>query len=421
MKKSSICTIVIVLGFLALLSSCRQDPIFFNISNETAPKKPRIKGTPTNIVEFQRNGDPVLYVASGKLHWYAKTEDPNDPEKTITRWDLPQYHTSQLEGKIISLAVTQNHLFALCLSGRRMNTTLWYIEPYGNEWKSVESEATDYPVLQSIYADPDTTRLFAGARKNNRAAYAILHLDTTADIPTLRILKELEEREKIDPIFSGVIYREGRYFLSTRGDGIFRIDESDFSSELTVTQLQNETYENARLMFMGMIKLKDEDSTIIAIERSGGSLFKVDDDSFRQMIYTGEEKNGETIAAGRYATGALSVWEDYNDDNRKMLVIGIQSSLYTTTTSSYTNGYVEFDLNADNSFNTITIRRDSGKLQTIVNNDQYSASLGKRPINYLFQAPKIIDENMTFFASTQTDGLWSYRQRSNKWQWNAEE
>jgi hypothetical protein len=110
------------------------------------------------------------------------------------------------------------------------------------------------------------------------------------------------------------------------------------------------------------------------------------------------------------------------------LIAGIQGGLYnptntTTSSSSYTHGYVEFDLNPNGSFNTSSPRRDSNRLETVDNSDRYTTSLGKHPINHLFQTPVNIDENRTFFASTQTAGLWSYRDRPDNggWQWNAEE
>jgi len=52
--------------------------------------------------------------------------------------------------------------------------------------------------------------------------------------------------------------------------------------------------------------------------------------------------------------------------------------------------------------------------------DRYTATIGKHPLNYMYQASDKIDDNMTFFASTQAAGLWSYRNRGGGWQWNAE-
>jgi hypothetical protein len=134
--------------------------------------------------------------------------------------------------------------------------------------------------------------------------------------------------------------------------------------------------------------------------------------------------DGRPIATGKFATGALTLWSSKDDDDdtgKKMLIAAVQGSLYNTTTTSYTHGYVEFDLDTEGSFNKDIYRRDAGSLQSVSDNDSYRATIGKHPINHLFQLPVEIDEEKTFFASTQTSGLWSYRDRPNGgWQWNAE-
>jgi hypothetical protein len=132
------------------------------------------------------------------------------------------------------------------------------------------------------------------------------------------------------------------------------------------------------------------------------------------------------MATGRYSTGALALWENYLDPNEKLLIAGIQGGLSSTFTSSYTHGYVEFELRPeDGSLNINALRHDPGKLKSIIvdlDQDRYTATIGKQPINSLFQAPQGVDSDMTFFASTQTAGLWSYRNRvaNGGWQWNAE-
>ena len=435
---------VILLSLLAV--SCKQDPIFFIIANETAPKKPRIEGAPTNMVVFEReyrdpDGEhekitvPIMYVASGRLHWYAKAPGADKPQ-----WDSNEYpfNIPQPVGKIISLAAAGNRLYALSMDDAHgVNTTLRYIESDGNKWKESPPAPTDYPSIQSIYAasadtettvDPETTvnsvtitsRLFAGAGKNDRgrATYAILYLDNTYD--TFKILKSDTF------ILSGAAYREEEdiYYLCTRGDGIFHITETELKeADLTKSNISSvsQLKENNASTFMGTIKLKDDQSTVIAVARNGGALYKVYNGSFEQI----SGSNGN-IATGRYATGALALWNEIDsvtgNTTPKMLIAGIQGGLYSTTTSSYTHGYVEFDLKEDGSFDTDSNSR-APDISINGNIDRYTASLGKHPINYLFQAPKEVDENMTFFASTQTKGLWSYRDRPDNggWQWNAEE
>jgi hypothetical protein len=428
-------SVMLLLALLAI--SCRQDPIFYIISKETAPVKPRIEGAPTNMVVFEREYPldpydrnnpflvapddpdnhivriPILYVASGRLHWYAKSEKGMD----ASGWDSNEYQIDQPGGKIISLAVTPERLYALCMDDHGVNANLRYLESGTAQWQTI-SVSSDYPLIQSIYADPDTERLFAGARKDikDRAMYAILYLD---DIDNFQTLKEDAA------VFSGAVCRAGIHYLCTKGNGIYTVSETSLADAVPDLSdpLTDMNGENVNVL-MGIIKLEDSDSTIIAVERNGGALFKVGEDSL-EPIYYGDDK----IATGKYATGALALWQGFIYVNgetilKKLLVAGIQGGLYSSTVSSYSHGYVEFELNDDGSFTVDNYPlHDAGNLISVTDRDRYTSSIGKHPINHLFQAPMRIDDNMTFFAATQTEGLWSYRYRSDNggWQWNAED
>jgi hypothetical protein len=396
MKKRIFCKTVIFAG-LVLFFSCSQDAIFYTISTEPAPVTPRIKGSPTNMVVFERFNNTIMYVASGSLHWYAnKTGTPE--------WNLSEseYSIPQPEGKVIYLAATEKYLYALCIMGTGIETVLRRIGHDDNDWKVIENNDTTYTLIQTIFTDPSTDRLFAGVMmKNNGDDYGIFYLDDNASKPELISLRQGTKK------LSGVAFKDNTYFLSTSGTGIYSVDDS-----LTVTQVSG----GADKIFMGIIKL---DNTIIAVERDGGAFFEVNKTELNQITYS----NGEPVATGKYATGALWVWkQDNTDGGRKMLTAGIQGGLYTSS-SSYTHGYVEFELDsASGSLDTSTSRRDNTPDITVDGyTDRYTATIGKHPINHFFQAPHEIDNNMTFFASTQTSGLWSYRKdRAGGPQWNAE-
>jgi len=448
----------IVKGFCAILLlgitavSCRQDPIFYIITTETAPIPPRIPGSPTNMVVFERNylsdpADPgsektipLLFVASGSLHWYGG--DPFNPG-----WD-GDYGIPQPAGRVISLAVTENRLYALCLHGNSLIATLQYIGRTGG-WNTI-SGIGEYPSIQSIYSTysgqpGEQGQLFAGASISSKTSitYAILYLEND----TLKVLK----RET--SMLSGAVYRNSNdtYYLCTRGDGIFHVGKTNLAAN-TVSQLKNINFVSreepillypgnpddpddppvygtvivtepvedvSNILFMGMIKLKDSAESIIAIERTTrrGTLYEVLESEelaayFSPIIYS----NNSVATIGTFAIGALALWQD-RDEYVKKLVVGRQGTLSST---SYNNGYVEFYLRSDNSFDKDNATRFMDTVHG--NTDRYSTNLGKHPINHLFQVPREVDDNMTFFASTQAAGLWSYRNRPGNggWQWNAE-
>lgn len=378
MKKIDIfCKIIILLGF-GFIFSCGQDPIFFTISTEPIPIKPRIPGGPTGMVVTNN----IMYVASGSLHWYAGGS-----------WNSGSNYTPQPGGRVLGLAATTKYLYALCLSGTGNNTVLRRIETTTKTaWEGV-SISGGYPLIQTIYADPSTNMLFAGAMSATSGSLGILSI---SDNDTSLTLLESDTE-----LLSGAVYSSPNYYLCTRGKGVYIANGSP-PPPLSATQL---TGSQGRL-FMGMIKLDDTAKTIIAVERKGGTLFKVES--------TGLTPVGAT---DKFATGALTLWQDDATGTKKMLIAGRQEDLTTTATTSFSHGYVEFDYETDG---TIGGRREPS-VSIHGNTDRYNATIGKHPINHMYQAISAIDSNMTLFASTQSAGLWSYRDRADGgWQWNAE-
>ena len=444
MKPRNLYITILILTLLAALS-CNQDPIFYIISKETAPLKPLIEGTPTNMVIFNRmypNPDypdltepgypdpnvpghfksvPILYVASGnRLYWYAKS----NLGEGESAWNSGEYKIPQPGGMISGLAATSTHLYALCRNSSNLNTVLRRIGPTPSHtnWEVIPSSDSH---LQTIFADPAQDRLFAGTINS------ILFLTSNSSLQLLKDLSPMISVEQIS-MLSGVIYDEVNdlYLLSTGRSGIFQVLTSDLSTadlaggipdplavqQLTETNNPNENNNNR--IIAGMIKLESNPAAFFAIERVGGYFYTIDADAgtFSRIEYTGDLTGW--MATGKDATGAIALWKDYLNPDTQLVVFGVQDP----STTSYAHGYVEFKLNSDGSLNTGSARHDPGKLISVLDNDRYSATIGKYPINHLFQAPDTIDDEMTFFASTQNSGLWSYRNRvgSGGWQWNAE-
>ena len=459
MKHRKLFTFTIFI-FWVLVASCKQNPIFYIISTEKPLQKAYIPGTPTKMVVFEREYDnpaydqndpgsnpkisvPMLYVASGtKLHWYAK-EGQNahqPPDTPKSKWDLSEYSISQPKGKgrIIDIAASSDHLYALRVDENNPNATLWRIGHKG-DWEQIVPDNSDaYPFIQTIYADPLTDRLFAGVLQKNRTDYAILFLDTNSSgNPELKVL--ISNTFMLTGAAGRTENGDTYYYLctrdniertvdtdsSTRGTGIFQVAETalaapDFQANGNAIKWYNDKNDSGvdekkrTKQFMGMIRLDND--MIIAVERKGGTLYEVKDGAFSRMKYTDTNENNITV--GAYSTGALTIWKD-QDQSPKILTAGLQTNLYSDT--SYTNGYVEFELNpANGSFKTDGTRNSPPSITVGGNTERYTTSIGQYIINYMFQAPYKIDEEMTFFASTQIAGLWSYRFIGGVPQWNAE-
>lgn len=382
-----------ILSGLLLVFSCEQDAIFFKISQETVPEKPLLPGGPTNMVESYRGSKKIMYVASGNsLHWYADGA-----------WDSGPYDIPQPGGRIRGLAATTTYLYAVC-EHNGVDTELWRIGHTGG-WGRITPN-NKYTDLQTIYADPEGDYLFAGALSGGE--YGILYVrDSDTGLKLLRSNTDM---------LSGAASNITNYYLSTRGKGVFKVSKADLL--LTPTEDQVPQIGGNRLL-MGMIKLKldiSPNNIIFVVERDGGTLYKIVESGGVSSI------GSAGSATGNYATGALALWENVNNPSEKMLTAGIQGGLYSsssTSSSSFTHGYVEFPFSS--SSGSIGSRNDPPTITVDGNPDRYQASLGKHPINHMHQASPDVDGSIRrFFASTQSDGLWSYRDRTGGLQWNAE-
>jgi len=417
-------------------AACNQDPIFYAISQEVKPRPPRVAGTPTAMVAFSRQYEnphgvtervPVVYVAtSGALHWYAAPDEPetaaNWEKKYGDRWwnnakgSIKQPGGS---GKILGLAVTGDYLYAL------YQTQLRRIKWDAPEWETINRDPSISGAIsyESIFASGD--KIFIGGRiaeKERPIPCTILYVDT-ADT-TIKLLSNSGTNLLTGAAFNGTSHFLCVNNLHTSGGSIFKLDDSSFPAPAP-----NNLVELIKdIPFMGLISLEDDatgiNHTIIAMDRRG-------------KMYTGEGGafTDTDKSIGRF-TGALALWRDpeslewdANDLSKKprpkLLLAGYQGELALTTSSGYTNGYYEFDLvwNGEGKLDTEAAFHEPGKseVSTVDNNERYLSTIRKYPINSFFQTPRDIDENMTLFASTIKEGLWSYRGRDGSPQWNAEE
>jgi hypothetical protein len=394
MMKINILKLLIILLIVFTLVSCN-DPIFYIITKEPRKIDPLIDGSPTNFAEY----DGKLYVASGrKIFSYSNN--------SWSKW-------TELNGRVGCLAATTDALYALYLyedsgDGRIRNFKT-------NNDLSLSN-------VQSIHASEDV--LFACVR-NDKIYNIYFRKEGNSDFTEIT-------NTSSSYVLRGAV-SDNKYYYLCFNDGIFYIEKSKIDTASDLPRLGRD------YNFTGIINLNID---CVAAISEKGELYEITRDEIT------DEDTGETTDVARivrvasfndsrYSTGALAVW--YNGATPTLLLAGRYEDYYSNT-SAYSNGYVEITLDTnptigndpdtDDPIPNPKYGRISGsgfrepgdtKPTSIDNKDRYTPSLGKRLINYIIQTPAAIDANMTMFASTQQDGVWSYRLRDGVILWNAEE
>ena len=439
MKKSKNCLLVFLLFFIMLLfcTACNQDPIFDTIFQEVKPRDPRIPGSPTAMVVFEREyppGEkyPVVYAASGKLHWYAKPDVESD--KPAKWWDKDKGKFKQPGGKIIGLAATDEYLYVL--NKNKVLKRIARDSAPNDPWETIPIDTTDADALATVSFDSlfaCNNEVFIGALSSGGSGIPCAILYVAVDK-----IKSIATETRY--FLEGVAFDGSSYFLCTNdlnksGGSLLKIDEASFPASVSTIANSAHPADSAKssMPFKAIISLEDGDAgrnhSIIAIDRSG-------------MLYSIDAVNDTFTATNKKMgtfTGALALWRDLessewdpHDPAKKpkpeLLLAGYQGEMTLTTSTGYTHGYYEFNLQwsgdtllLDDENSGFTEPGKRPNKTTVKYNARYLSTIGKFPIKHLFQAPKNIDDNMTLFASTVNKGLWSYRKRDNVLQWNAEE
>ena len=375
MKKHFLYTLFLVTVIL-FLCTCR-DPIYYYISQEEELLEPLIKGSPTNFVNFNGN----MYVASGaNLYKYHGTN--HDTNMGI-------WTDIRLSGNIFSLTVAGGRMYALCQSPNRKvlmvsdDAVNWYaLTETGNHNVQIVYEANDMLFIATGEIGSYNIFVYDGAGNLREIANVGYNLLTGA-------------------AFDGTYYYlTTKDMISGYGGFIYSITETGLvSGRATALDHANP--------YTGII---NTGSVIYTITRNG-SLYIVSNNAI--YIVTGITLNG------RLATGALGIWEDKEDsDSNKMLLAGRQDTLGSSFRSGYTFGYMEAPLDA--SGNIAGNFDEPGKFYpstvNVGDHGRFISTIGKYPVNHFFQA-----DDGILFASTQQNGVWSYRWRKSGKIWNAEE
>jgi hypothetical protein len=352
-----------------------------------------------------------MYVASGNtIHKYKGRNGP---------WNT----TLRPGGRITHLAATGDYLYALCYPN---DTVKSVIKRYTNdildtgwdEWEIFENSLDENSYVRSIYGVNNI--IFIGIEKDireekNSSEIYYINGNNIIELTGAKLNSEEVDGkvEKRASVLNGVAYVNPNYYLSTNGDTIF-------STDLSVTNpiTNGEIFRGE--ISMGIINLNVSTNTIAVISRKG-----------ELYIITGGTISKETYSLGKdfLATGALAIWEDQSTPPKRLLLAGRQNPPNYSTSSGYTYGYLELELDENGIIGSDFEEPGGEGLTTTVDNyDRYVSTIGKNPINHIFQAPTTVDPpdpganypGMTLFASTQKNGVWSYRERNKDPQWNAE-
>jgi hypothetical protein len=374
MKKAFIITLITALVIL-LISSCN-DPVFFHVSQDHPALEPMIPGSPTKFIEFNN----AVYVASGNHLWnYTGTwsekievKNPNSGEELF--W-------------IVDIAATASHLYIVVIN-HESKGELWRAPLGLVSWERVEG--TTNLNVQSIFTANNV--LFIGARvEENSITTNNVYYFKDEPISSAIITNAPQ-------ILNGVAIAGSNYFLSA--GNVYSIPDTLTSASL-ISGLPNN--------FLGIINTASD--RIVGITYNGG-LFYVNPAITSPIATSGND-------ATRIATGALAVWA--NDGNRLLLI------------GRYSGGYMEMVINTDGSIDVGTTTRNNFRGPGLndpssvgnANNARslYINSINRRPVNFIFQTPSGIDEHRMLLASTQLNGVWSFRRHRNDnyESWNAEE
>jgi len=312
------------------------------------------------------DGSPTNFVAMGTKMYAASGRNIWEYENgSWTRYGQGIW--------IVQLAATASSLYALCEDG---------------SIKSFDSSMT-----------PQSPPSISGAKKiftaNNVLIICVGIIDSDKNIsyaiysgsnPTSLVLENIS-------LLNGAAFDGTNYYLCTNS-GIY--------TTTTLTGTATPIGDSAK-DFVGIIGINNP--TVFAITRDG-VLYKIETSGITEVASFGS----------RYATGALAIWTDGTD---KLLLAGRQDKP-NSTTSGYTYGYLEIVLDGSGDVTGSFKEPGIGDPTTVSNNERYKSSLGTKPVNHIFQA---LDGFL--FASTQKDGVWSYRVREDGSknlvpQWNAE-
>jgi len=381
MKKPVYC-LLLALALITIFSC--NDPIFYMAAEQPPLLEPLIKGSPTKFLEH--NG--LMYVASGKNLWSFDG----------TRWTTIKSFSSI----VADIAVTANDYFYVRLAAS--NDTLYYADfsLVAVTWTGIATGLN----IQSIFGAGNNLYISARAPNASSNSYSISRLTGNGAVINTAVTDSTAG-------FINLVYDGTDVYYCSQGSaaGIFRIPSGSLTPQLITGSNSVE--------FTGIIRLVSGE--IVAITRNNnGQLYSVTSTEVKAI-------DGVSLGRPSNSMGALALW---TDGTNHLLLAGTQD-ITNTANTSHTHGYKELLLSpsggiqAGNKFEW----PGESEISTVLNKerDKFATSLGKHGVNHIYQSPFLDAKSgspiRVLFASTQQDGVWSYRDRGDDsgWHWNAEQ
>jgi hypothetical protein len=394
-------------SLLFLAAGCNQDSIFDDISWETAPTQPKIKGSPSKMALANFGNGDKIYIANGRLWEYD----------LLTGWG--RIGAGGYVGDVASTTDGNNKSFAYALDvdSARVSKT-----DDGTNWEAIAppDATTGYGAIQHIFGAGDT--LFATGA-NQAGDNAILYCKQ--DESKFALLKKsdgtvLSGADLSGAVLSGAGKVGTDYYLAARGKGIYKVNSSGFTATLVAEASIPDPPPGANDKFpipgdiMGLFQADTD--TVIGIS-GGGHIFYIDPSITISTDHI--QSLGFSVGGGAF-TGALALMNnpDLTSNFKKLLLLGYRDA-------SYRHGYVEVLFNSTDGTHGGARIPGADQPSSIVDDDrkdqQYTSSLRRYPVTALW----VLDPTAypsVIFAATTNQGLYSYRYRSDGgWQWNHEE
>jgi hypothetical protein len=397
--KKIIYIVILAILTVSMFGAC-DDPIFIIMAKEYPPTNPFVEGSPSNFVVLNN----AMYVASGKF-LYKFSGGRNWSE--VTSFDNNFFFSS--------LAATDNYLYVICFKDsdeiNNRERRIMRLNPADNSWTQI-TYSGDYSQFQTIYAANNI--LFIGAHRANNNQHAVLYLTSGTEISNTFIEGPHNFNDSsvgAAGLLRGAVFNGTNTYICTPG-GIYLYPST--------TPISGSTGRN----FVSIIWLEDTLNTVVAMSRDrtgnnvDGNLFNITPGPVA-LITNMRSAPSDPIPTVNY-TGALAIWRD-SDGTPALLLASRQDTVYSSSTYIY--GYMELTLNPTGGIQSgaTFVSPGSADVSSVDDKHNYDTSLGINPVNHIFQVPSSIDPNRILFASTQQNGVWSYRERSGERRWNAEE